>query len=259
MAGEIHDTLAQGLTGIITQLQAAEQASADPAGRRRHVDRRDPAGPGEPVRGPAVGGGAAPGALETARLSDALAERGRALVGPARDRGPGHHDRHGPADAPGGRVRAAAHRAGGAGQRGQARAGDPGRADPVLHAHEVALDVRDDGRGFDPAPGRRGREGGFGLVAMRQRIEGLSGTAAGRIGTRGRHRDLGLRPGRGASAEGAPVTSAPITAADRRRPSGGPGRAERHVRRAIPGSRCVGEAADGAEAVPARPGARAPT
>ena len=37
---------------------------------------------------------------------------------------------------------------------------------------EVALDVRDDGGGFDPA--RSG--GGFGLVAMRQRIEGLSGT-----------------------------------------------------------------------------------
>ena len=37
MAGEIHDTLAQGLTGIITQLQAAEQASGDPAGWRRHV------------------------------------------------------------------------------------------------------------------------------------------------------------------------------------------------------------------------------
>ena len=37
--------------------------------------------------------------------------------------------------------------------------------------HEVALDVRDDGRGFDPAPA----EGGFGLVAMRQRIESLSG------------------------------------------------------------------------------------
>ncbi len=37
MAGEIHDTLAQGLTGIITQLQAAEQASGDQAGWRRHV------------------------------------------------------------------------------------------------------------------------------------------------------------------------------------------------------------------------------
>ena len=31
MAREIHDTLAQGLTGIITQLQAAEQAGEDPA------------------------------------------------------------------------------------------------------------------------------------------------------------------------------------------------------------------------------------
>src|SRR5437660_8995488 len=81
--------------------------------------------------------------------------------------------------------------------------------------HEVALDVRDNGRGFDPAQlgdnvagngeagsqpayaGRSGRsgadggpgtgqrradaghsvsDGGFGLVAMRQRIEGLAGT-----------------------------------------------------------------------------------
>ena len=60
MAGEIHDTLAQGLTGIITQLQAAEQASGDPAGLAPARDRRDQAGPGEPVRGPAVGAGAAP-------------------------------------------------------------------------------------------------------------------------------------------------------------------------------------------------------
>ncbi|MGH3153582.1 MAG: sensor histidine kinase, partial [Streptosporangiaceae bacterium] len=63
---------------------------------------------------------------------------------------------------------------------------------------EVALDVRDDGQGFDPqqlCAATRGRQtaigtangspapgagepasGGFGLVAMRQRIEGLSGT-----------------------------------------------------------------------------------
>ena len=37
---------------------------------------------------------------------------------------------------------------------------------------EVALDVRDDGVGFDPAMAERG----FGLVAMRQRIAALSGT-----------------------------------------------------------------------------------
>src|SRR6202050_5242221 len=70
MAREIHDTLAQGLTGIITQLQAAEQAADDPAGwarpaRRRPGGRppplrgRDRAGPRKPVRGPPVGGGAA--------------------------------------------------------------------------------------------------------------------------------------------------------------------------------------------------------
>ena len=36
MAQEIHDTLAQGLTGIVTQLQAAEQAAGDPVRWRRH-------------------------------------------------------------------------------------------------------------------------------------------------------------------------------------------------------------------------------
>src|SRR5439155_8263315 len=45
--------------------------------------------------------------------------------------------------------------------------------------HEVALDVRDDGRGFDPAEAKGfdpAEAKGFGLVAMRQRIEALSGT-----------------------------------------------------------------------------------
>ncbi|WP_396787892.1 histidine kinase [Microbispora sp. H10949] len=36
MAREIHDTPAQGLTGIVTQLQAAEHAADDPAAWRRH-------------------------------------------------------------------------------------------------------------------------------------------------------------------------------------------------------------------------------
>ncbi|MEV3984405.1 ATP-binding protein [Nonomuraea sp. NPDC049758] len=38
----------------------------------------------------------------------------------------------------------------------------------------MVLDVRDDGPGFDPDV-RAGHDGGFGLVAMRQRIEALSG------------------------------------------------------------------------------------
>jgi signal transduction histidine kinase len=43
--------------------------------------------------------------------------------------------------------------------------------------HEVALDIRDDGKGFRPEANSSHRStGGFGLVAMRQRIERLSGT-----------------------------------------------------------------------------------
>jgi signal transduction histidine kinase len=43
---------------------------------------------------------------------------------------------------------------------------------------EVVLDVRDDGRGFEPhrATGAPEPSAGFGLVAMRQRIEGVGGT-----------------------------------------------------------------------------------
>jgi signal transduction histidine kinase len=39
LAREIHDTLAQGLTGIITQLEAAEQAHERPGAWQRHVDQ----------------------------------------------------------------------------------------------------------------------------------------------------------------------------------------------------------------------------
>ena len=53
--------------------------------------------------------------------------------------------------------------------------------------HEVALDVRDDGHGFDltqpcaaaspdASRAQNPHAGGFGLVAMRQRIESLAGT-----------------------------------------------------------------------------------
>ena len=76
----------------------------------------------------------------------------------------------------------------------------PGTADAASMEHQVALDVRDDGKGFDAAQLGSGAAGsrvtangnggpprsiaggldaggcGFGLVAMRQRIESLSGT-----------------------------------------------------------------------------------
>ena len=39
----------------------------------------------------------------------------------------------------------------------------------------VTLDVRDDGAGFLPAEPAEGRVGGFGLIAMRQRVNRLAG------------------------------------------------------------------------------------
>ena len=59
MAAEIHDTIAQGLTGIVTQLEAAEQARDRPEAWQRHVGNADRPGAREPGRGAAVGRGLA--------------------------------------------------------------------------------------------------------------------------------------------------------------------------------------------------------
>ena len=125
MAREIHDTIAQGLTGIVTQLQAAEQARDRPADRDRHVDNAR-ALARESLRGPPLGRGVAARGAEAASLPDALRRPGAALVrrstastvdvtttgdavaAPPRDRG-----------------RAAAGGAGGAGQRGQSTPARP--------------------------------------------------------------------------------------------------------------------------------------
>jgi DNA-binding NarL/FixJ family response regulator len=91
---------------------------------------------------------------------------------------------------------------------------------------------------------------------MRQRIEGLSGNAAGRIGTRRRHGGLGLRPGR--ARQGPRMSRAAHRAGGE---AGAPIRlliADDHpvVRDGLsgmfapdPGFEVLGEAADGAEAV----------
>ena len=151
----------RGWLGIITQLEAAQRR---PAGLRRQPrqarprtvpdrdgegrvaaarGRRGPARAAQPGRGAPVGERHPAQVLEDAKLPDALAEEAarwsaigevKAEVATTGDAGPLH-----PAD----RGHAAAHRAGGAGQRGQRRR-LPGRAYPVLHG----------GRGD---PGRGGR------------------------------------------------------------------------------------------------------
>jgi signal transduction histidine kinase len=167
MAREIHDTLAQGLIGIITQLQAAEQAGA---GWHRHVTTATTLARESLSEARRSVAALRPESLEGARLSEALAvvaERWSAVNGIAvtttgtpRPLAP---------DAEVALLRTAQEAL--ANVAKHARATRAGLTLSYLEG-EVALDVRDDGSGF--SPDRSGR--GFGLVSMRQRIEGLSGT-----------------------------------------------------------------------------------
>jgi signal transduction histidine kinase len=191
MAREIHDTLAQGLTGIVTQLQAAEQFADDQALWRGHV--RAATGLARESLSEARRSVHAlrPEVLEAARLSEALAgvgERWSALHGIAVQVTTTGTARPMPPEADVALLRTA--------QEALANVAKHARATKVgltlsYMENEVALDVRDDGRGFEPdrlgdgPPGvgddgpRRPDAGvpggGFGLVAMRQRIESLSG------------------------------------------------------------------------------------
>jgi signal transduction histidine kinase len=173
MAGEIHDTLAQGLTGIITQLQAAEQASGDQAGWRRHVSAATRLARESLSEARRSVDALRPEPLERAVLAGALAgvaERWSALHGVPVQVTTTGTARPMPPDAEFALLRAA--------QEALANVAKHARATRVgltlsYMDGEVALDVRDDGVGFD---GAAARTDGFGLAAMRQRIEGLSGT-----------------------------------------------------------------------------------
>ena len=182
MAREIHDTLAQGLAGIITQLQAAEQAAEDPAGWRRHFTAAQQLARDSLSEARRSVDALRPEPLETGRLGDALADvadRWSVLHQiPARVATTGTA-RPMPPEAEFALLRAAQEAL--ANVAKHARAAKVGVTLSYLE-NEVALDVRDDGAGFDPdrlagpAPVTNGSDGGFGLVAMRQRIEDLAGT-----------------------------------------------------------------------------------
>jgi signal transduction histidine kinase len=177
MAREIHDTLAQGLTGIITQLQAAEQAGQDLAAWRKHAQAATALARESLSEARRSVHALRPESLETKRLSDALAgvaERWATLHGvpvQVTTTGTERPIRH---DAELALLRTAQEALTNVAKHARAT-----RAGLTLSYmdNEVALDVRDDGRGFDlarlagPAGG-----GGFGLVAMRQRVEGQGGT-----------------------------------------------------------------------------------
>ncbi|MET9374365.1 sensor histidine kinase [Streptomyces sp. NPDC002992] len=174
LAAEIHDTLAQGLTGIIAQLQVVT-ATPDPARARVHLQRAADLARhslGEARRSVQNLG---PVALEHATLPEALkktvADWSERTGVTARFTVTGTeeplHDE----------VAATLLRIAQEALANAERHSGASRAGVTLSymGDEITLDVRDDGRGFDPAavPARAG--GGFGLAGMRARAERLAG------------------------------------------------------------------------------------
>jgi signal transduction histidine kinase len=178
MAAEIHDTIAQGLIGIVTQLEAAEQAHDRPEAWQRHV--RNAIGLARASLSEARRSveGSRPGQLETARLPDALAEVARQWsdlngipveVVTTGDVQPLHPE-----------VEVALLRTAQEALANVAKHASASRAWLTLSymGDVVTLDVRDDGIGFAVPTGSETRGTGFGLSAMRQRVNRVAGTLA---------------------------------------------------------------------------------
>jgi signal transduction histidine kinase len=180
MAREIHDTLAQSLAGIITQLQAADQVSRD-AERRRHLDAALALARESLSEARRSVHALRPEPLEHGRIEEALrmvAERWSALHGVA-----AIVTRTGPVGPIPPEAELTLLRTAQEALANVAKHAAAGRVGLTLSYFDdqVSLDVRDDGRGFTPRSGHRPRPGelpmgGYGLTAMRERIEGQDGS-----------------------------------------------------------------------------------
>jgi len=170
MAGEIHDTLAQGLAGIITQVQAAQRIWSDPARARPHVDRALALAKENLAEARRSVQALQPRQLEEARLPDAVAELARRWAGESGIRPQvevtGEPVPLSPA------IEVALFRVAQEALTNVARHSGAARVGLTLSylGDVVLLDVRDDGAGIGDGDGR-----GFGLNSMRQRIRGIGG------------------------------------------------------------------------------------
>lgn len=175
LAREIHDTLAQSIVGIVTQLQAAKRAGVSGQGEvwRHHLDHATRLARESLAEARRSVHALTPGQLDSAQLPEAVAT--------VADHWRRDHDvwmtvsttgdvrsLHRDADLALLRVlqealtNVAAH----------AAASRVGVTLSYMH-DQVSLDVRDDGVGFDDS--QVGDRGGYGLTSMRQRVTRLGG------------------------------------------------------------------------------------
>ncbi len=181
LAREIHDTLAQGLMGIITQLQAAQGAGPGAEAGARHIEVAIDLARESLTEARRSVQALAPEPLAGARLPDAIQDVARrwcelhglevsfTTTGTARVMRP--------------EIEVALLRTAQEALTNVAKHAGATRVGLTLSYMEdlVTLDVRDDGVGFVTVNGsgpRRPRndQGGFGLPGMRQRVEGVAGT-----------------------------------------------------------------------------------
>jgi signal transduction histidine kinase len=177
MAREIHDTIAHGLTGIVTQLEAARQLRDRPEAFE-HVDNAAALARESLAEARRSVEASRPGPLEHASLPDALEDIARrwsainhvpAEVVTTGDPVPLHPE-----------IETALLRTV---QEALANVARHARATRVavtlsFMGDVVTLDVRDDGAGFDITERSASTGSGFGLTAMRQRVGRVAGTLA---------------------------------------------------------------------------------
>jgi signal transduction histidine kinase len=177
LAGEIHDILAQGLTGIVTQLEAADAAGERAPDRHRHLDQAKQLARDSLTEARRSVQALSPRSLAVAALPEALAEvvdgwstlngvtAELITTGTAQPLLP--------------EIETTLLRTAQEALANVAKHADASRVALTLSYMEdlVSLDVRDDGTGFDPSLPRAERyEGGFGLAAMRERVLRIAGT-----------------------------------------------------------------------------------
>jgi signal transduction histidine kinase len=172
MAGEIHDTLAQGLAGIVTQLEAADQARHLPDEWQRHLDQARTLARSSLAEARRSVRAMRPEQLEHADLVTAIGELSRAWTQtsavPVRIEATGAI-RPLPTDTEATLFRVA--------QEALTNVGKHAHAEKVgltltFLDDVVLLDVRDDGLGWRLTE----QQGGYGLDGMRQRLARVGGT-----------------------------------------------------------------------------------
>ena len=182
MAHEIHDTLAQGFTSIVMNLEAAEGSMSPDSGQlHRYLDQARLTARESLTEARRLVWALRPERLEEASLSQALAalaerwSRESGIVASVATTGA---EQPLTSEAESALFRVAQE----ALANVRKHAGGASRVALTLSymGDAVTLDVRDDGAGFDPSrESRRVRDrdsGGFGLKGMRERIEGVGGT-----------------------------------------------------------------------------------